>query len=222
MKNRRLWHNGDVHLITEGHYREPLSNATPMVGWFGGTHSLTTGQTGNVPQTGVTLLFLSGESLRLAGLGTTNASIAWTYEHLMTQLRTLEGKNGIGVPCRITRLTADCPVATWPGDWLAFVVGDRISQDEGNCCSLISTAWRPESPQRIEDAKEAFSNMREERARHRLAQLEFPLPVRSTAAAWLQTGTTAWTTEELGYMTTLEARTKVNGTSLDTEGRITG
>jgi hypothetical protein len=212
LKNRRLWHNGDVHLITNGHYRDPLSSATPMVGWFGGTHSLTTGQTVNVTQAGVTLLFISGESLRLVGLGTTNASIDRTYEHLITQLRTLDGKNGIGVKCRITRLTAECPVATWPGDWLAFVVGDLKSQDEGNCCSLISTAWRPESPQRIEEAKEAFSNTREERARHRLAQLGFPLPVRSTAAAWLQKGTTVWTTEELGYMTKLEeARTKGSG-----------
>jgi GNAT superfamily N-acetyltransferase len=212
LKNRRLWHNGDVHLITNGHYRDPLSSATPMVGWFGGTHSLTTGQTVNVTQAGVTLLFISGESLRLVGLGTTNASIDRTYEHLITQLRTLDGKNGIGVKCRITRLTAACPVVTWPGDWLAFVVGDLKSQDEGNCCSLISTAWRPESPQRIEEAKEAFSNTREERARHRLAQLGFPLPVRSTAAAWLQKGTTVWTTEELGYMTKLEeARTKGSG-----------
>jgi hypothetical protein len=54
--------------------------------------------------------------------------------------------------------------------------------------------------------------MREERAGHRLAQLGFPLPVRSTAAAWLQKGTTAWTTEELEYMTKLEeARTKGSG-----------
>lgn len=212
MKNRRLWSEGDVHLITKGHYREPLSNATPMVGWFGGTHSLTPGQTGNVPQAGATLLFFSGESLRLAGLGTTNASIDWTYDHLMTQLRTLDGQNGSGVKCKITRLTAERPVATWPGDWLVFVVGDLAAHDEGNCCSLISSAWRPEAPQRIEDAKEAFSNMREERARHRLAQLGFPLPVRSTAAAWLQKGTTAWTAEELKYMTTLEeVRTKGSG-----------
>jgi hypothetical protein len=212
MKKRRLWPEGNVHLVTKGHYREPLSNATPMVGWFGGTHSLTSGQTGNVPQAGITLLFLSGESLRLAGLGTTNASIDWTYEHLLTQLRTLDGKSGNGIKCRITRLTADRPVATWPGDWLAFVVGDLTSQDEGNCCSLISSAWRPEAPQRVEDAKEAFNNMREERARHRLAQLGFPLPVRSTAAAWLQKGTTAWTAEELRYMTSLEeTRTKGNG-----------
>jgi hypothetical protein len=212
MRNRMLWPEGAVHLITKGHYREPLSNATPMVCWFGGTHSLTPGQTGNVPQAGVTLLFISGESLRLVGLGGTNASIDWTYEHLMTQLRTLDGKNGIVVKCRITRLTADCPVVTWPGDWLAFVVGDLTAQEEGNCCSLISFAWRPDAPQRVKDAMETFSSMREERARHRLAQLGFPLPVRCTVADWLQKGITAWTAEELRYMTTLdEARTKGNG-----------
>jgi hypothetical protein len=211
MKNRNLWHTGDVHLTMAGHYREPLSNATPMVVWFGGTHSRT-GQTENVPKAGITLLFFSGESLRLNGLGMADASVDWSYERLMTQLGTLGRRNGTGVKCRITRLTADRPVATWPGDWLAFVVGDLTSQDEGNCCSLISSAWRPEAPQRVEDAKDAFNNMREERARHRLAQLGFPLPVRSTAAAWLQKGTTAWTAEELRYMTSLEeARTKGNG-----------
>jgi hypothetical protein len=82
MKNRKLWHKGDVHLTLAGHYREPLSNATPMVVWFGGIHSMTTGQTENVPQAGITLLFFSGESLRLAGLETADASIDWTYERL--------------------------------------------------------------------------------------------------------------------------------------------
>jgi hypothetical protein len=64
----------------------------------------------------------------------------------------------------------------------------------------------------VKDALEAFSSTREERARHRLAQLGFPLPVRATVADWLQKGITAWTEEELRYMTTLEeARTKGNG-----------
>jgi hypothetical protein len=211
MKNRRFWQEGGVHLVTEGHHREPLSNATPMVAWFGGTHSLTTGQTVKVPQAGITFLFFSGESLRLAGLERADANIDRTYESLMTQLRTLDGKNGIGVKCRITRLTADRPVVTWPGDWLAFVVGDRASQANEQCCSLIATAWRPESPQRIQDAKEAFSNMREEGAMHRLAQLGFAPPVRSMAAAWLQEGTMSWTKDELRFMTTLEARTEENG-----------
>ena len=110
MKNRNLWHTGDVHLTMAGHYREPLSNATPMVVWFGGTHSRT-GQTENVPKAGITLLFFSGESLRLTG-GMADASVDWSYERLMTQLGTLGRRNGIGVQCRITRLTADRPVAT--------------------------------------------------------------------------------------------------------------
>ena len=211
MRNRKLWHDGGVHLIPEGHYHEPLGNATPMVAWFGGIHSLTAGPIENAMQEGITLLFFSGESLRLAGLGMTDASIDWTYESLMTQLRTLGGKNGIGVKCRITRLTADRPIVTWPGDWLAFVVGDLTSHDGEQCGSLIVTAWRPESPQRIQDAKEAFSNMRAEQAMHRLAQLGLPPPVRSTAAAWLQEGTTSWTKDELGFMAKLEARTKENG-----------
>jgi hypothetical protein len=211
MKNRKLWHKGDVHLTLAGHYREPLSNATPMVVWFGGIHSMTTGQTENAPEAGITLLFFSGESLRLAGLGTADASMDWTYERLMTQLRALGGRNGIAVKCRTTRLTANRPVATWPGDWLAFAIGDLTSQEGGKCCSLISTAWRPESPQRIEVAKAAYSNTREERVRHRLAQLGFPPPVRGTALAWLHKGSTAWPREELEFMTTLEARTKGNG-----------
>ena len=156
-------------------------------------------------------MFFSGESLRLAGLGMADASIDWTYESLMTQLRTLGGKNGIGVKCRITRLTADRPIVTWPGDWLAFVVGDLTSHDGEQCGSLIVTAWRPESPQRIQDAKEAFRNMREEGAMHRLAQLGFAPPVRSTAAAWLQEGIMSWTKDELRFMTTLEARAEENG-----------
>ena len=63
----------------------------------------------------------------------------------------------------------------------------------------------------MEVAKEAFSNTREERVRHRLAQLGFPPPLRGTALAWLHKGSTAWTREELEFMTTLEARTKGNG-----------
>lgn len=211
MKNRSLWQGGGVHLITGGHYREPLSSATPMVAWFGGTHSLATGQSANVPQTGITLVFFAGESLRLAGLEMADASIGWTYERLLTQIRTLGGENGIGVQCRITRLTADRPVVTWPGDWLAFAVGDLTSQDGEQCCSLVATAWRPEAPQRAKDAKAAFSNMQEEWAEHRLVQLGFPPPVRSTAAAWLQEGTISWTKDELKFMTTLESRTKGNG-----------
>ena len=210
MKNRSFWSVGGVHLISEGHYREPLSSATPMVAWFGGIHSLT-GLTENALQAGITLLFFSGESLRLAGLEMTGASFDWTYENLMTQLRTLGEKNGIGVKCRITRLTANCPVVTWPGDWLAFVVGDLTLQGDKQCCSLVATAWRPEAPQRAKDAKAAFSNMQEEWAEHRLVQLGFPPPVRSTAAAWLQEGTISWTKDELKFMTTLESRTKGNG-----------
>jgi GNAT superfamily N-acetyltransferase len=208
MRNRTLWPEGNVHLITAGHYREPLSNATPMVVWFGGIHSRTTGQTENKPEAGITLLFFSGESLRLAGLGMADASMEWTYERLMTQLGTPGRKNGIGVQCRITRLTADRPVVTWPGDWLAFAVGDLTTQDEGKCCSLVSTAWRPTAPQRMEVAKVALSNMWGERARCRLAQLGFPRPVRSTAATWLQKGTESWTEDELEAMAMMEERPK--------------
>jgi hypothetical protein len=208
MRNRTLWPEGNVHLIMAGHYREPLSNAAPMVVWFGGIHSRATGQTENTPAAGITLLFFSGESLRLAGLGMADASMEWTYERLMTQLGTPGRKNGTGVQCRITRLTADRPVATWPGDWLAFAVGDLTPQDEGKCCSLVSTAWRPTAPQRMEIAKVALSNMWGERARCRLAQLGFPRPVRSTAATWLQKGTESWTEDELEAMAMMEERPK--------------
>jgi hypothetical protein len=179
-----------------------------MVGWFGGIHSLTTGQTTNAPQAGITLLLFSSASLRLAGLEMAETSTEWTYERLTTQIKARGWRNGIGVQCRIARLTSDYPVVTWPGDWLAFAVGDITSRDEGDCCSLVTTAWRPEAALRIEDAKEAFSNSC---ATHRLIQLGFPTPVRNTAATWLQKGTTSWGKDELEFRTALEQRMRRSG-----------
>ena len=135
MKNRTLWPQARAHLIATGHYWEPLSCAVPMVGWFGGVHTLANGMTAGVSQTGITMMFFSDESLRLAGL---ERDSDWTHERLTSNLQKLGWSNGIGIQCRIDRLTEESPVVTWPGDWRAYVVGDSKLNDEGKCCSLIT------------------------------------------------------------------------------------
>ena len=210
MKNRQLWHQAKVSLITAGHYREPLSGKAPMVAWFGGAHSLETGQTDGVPQSGITILLFSDESLRLVGLEMDEANSEWTYERLTSRIQALGWVNGIGIQCRIVRPTAANPVVTWPGDWHAYVVGDSTLTEEGACCALITTVWRPESVQQIENAKGAFLNMRSEEAGRRLEQLGFPAPVSNTTMTWLQDGATHWNADELKLMTSLGMRKQTN------------
>ena len=204
MKNRTLWPQARIHLITSGHYWEPLTCAVPMVAWFGGVHTLANGMTAGVPQTGITMMFFSDESLRLAGLEGEDANSDWSHERLTSNLQKLGWHNGVGIHCRIVRLTEERPVVTWPGNWHAYVVGDSKLNDEGKCCSLITTAWRPEARQRIAQAKESLNSTGAEKAMRRLERLGFPPPARRTALAWLQDGNTQWTTPEQEFMTTLE------------------
>ena len=204
LKNRTLWSQARVHLLTTGHYWEPLSCAVPMVCWFGGVHTLATGMTASELQTGVTMMFFSDESLQLAGLEREGANSDWTHERLTSNLQKLGWNNGIGIQCRIARLTEENPVVTWPGDWHAYVVGDSKLNDEGKCCSLITTAWRPDSVPRIVQAKEALNNTGAEKTMRRLEHLGFPPPARLTTLAWLQEGNTQWSTTEREFMATLE------------------
>jgi hypothetical protein len=175
-----------------------------MVAWFGGVHTTANKMTAGVTQTGITMLFFSDASLRLAGLEKDDANSDWSHEWLTSNLQQLGWSNGIGIQCRIARLTEESPVVTWPGDWHAYVVGDSKLNDEGKCCSLITTAWRPESAQRIAQAKESLNSTRTEAAVRRLERLGFPSPARRTTLAWLQDGTTHWNTPEREFMTTLE------------------
>jgi hypothetical protein len=143
-------------------------------------------------------------------MGGTNSD--WTHERLTSHLKKLGWDNGIGIQCRIARLTEESPMVTWPGDWHAYVVGDSTLNAEGKCCSLITTAWRQESVQRIANAKEALNSTGTEEAMRRLERLGFPPPARRTVTtlAWLQDGTTHWGTGEREFMTTLERQQQGN------------
>ena len=204
MRSRTFWPGARAHLIVTGHYWEPLSCAAPMLCWFGGVHKLANGMTAGIRQTGITVLLFSEESLQLAGLDRGDSNSEWTYERLLSQLKQLGCANGIGIQCRIARLTEESPMITWPGDWHAYVVGDSTLNDEGTCCSLVTAAWRPAAAQRIADAKDALNNTGTVETIRRLERLGFPQPAKTSALAWLQEGTTRWDRNELEFMTMLE------------------
>ena len=204
MQKRRLWRYVTVSLVTTGHYREPLTSGLPMVAWCGEAHSMKTDQAGHSFQTGLTLLFVSRESLRHAGLETEDGEVTTTYELLMSRLQAVGKENGMGVQCRIMRLTPTTPIATWPGDWNVYVIGDAALNEKGEYCPLLVTAWRPENRLRTDDAMDAFHKAKNKGAKSILEQLRFPTPTGRTALTWLQDGTEQWEKDELDFQAALD------------------
>ena len=179
----KLWKRPLPRLVRAGHTGSPMLSPLPTVCWTRRVQSID--QAGKLAANDTTLLLFSCSDLRNLDIETGLGDSDIDFNQLIWQMRRRGKAAGGALRCRVISLSEDSLMATWPADWICFVVGGR--EAELGQWTLLTTAWRPQTSEEASTARGTLRNLAaDERARQHLGDLQFEQPVMETAAAWLQ------------------------------------
>jgi len=179
----KLWKRPLPRLVRAGHTGSPMLSPLPTVCWTRRVQSIE--QAGKQVANDTNLLLFSCSDLRNLDIETGLGDSDIDFNQLVWQLRRRGKAAGGALRCRVISLSEDSPMATWPADWICFVVGGRAA--ELGQWTLLITSWRPRTSEETATARGTLRNLAaDERARQHLCDLQFQQPVMENAAAWLQ------------------------------------
>lgn len=178
-----LWNRPILMPVRVGHTGKPMLSPLPTVCWAREGPATDSESDLGIHET--TLLLFACSDLRNLDIATGSGDSDIDFNQLVWQVRRRGKAAGRALRCRAISLSDEYPIATWPADWICFVIGGRAA--EAGRRTLVMTAWRPRTTAETATAQGTLRNLEaDERARQHLQNLQFEPPVMETAEAWLQ------------------------------------
>jgi hypothetical protein len=179
-----LWNRPILMPVRAGHTGKPMLSPLPTACWMREVPATDSASDSDIHET--TLLLFACSDLRNLDVATGLGDSDIDFNQLVWQLRRRGKAAGRALRCRVISLSDDYPIATWPADWICFVIGGRAGTGRR---TLVMTAWRPRTTEEAATVQRALRDLAEDkRARQYLQNLQFEPPVMETAEAWLQNG----------------------------------
>ena len=180
-----LWNRPILLPVRAGHTGKPMLSSLPTVCWTRAVAATDSEGDSGICET--ILLLFSCSDLRNLDISTGLGDSVIDFNQLVWQVRRHGKSAGRALRCRAIVLSDDSPVATWPADWICFVICGRTATAGRR--ALVMTAWRPRNTEEAATAQRSLRNLEADtRARQHLCDLQFEQPVTANAAAWLQNG----------------------------------
>jgi hypothetical protein len=178
-----LWNRPILLPVRAGHTGKPMLSSLPTVCWTREVAATDSEGDSGIHET--ILLLFSCSDLRNLDISTGLGDSVIDFNQLVWQVRRQGKSAGRALRCRAILLSDDSPIATWPADWICFVICGRTATAGRR--ALVMTAWRPRNTEEAATAQRSLRNLEADtRARQHLQNLQFEQPVTSTAEAWLQ------------------------------------
>jgi hypothetical protein len=178
-----LWNRPILLPVRAGHTGKPVLSSLPTVCWTREVAATDSEDDSGICET--ILLLFSCSDLRNLDISTGLGDSVIDFNQLVWQVRRHGKSAGRALRCRAIVLSADSPIATWPADWICFVICGRTATAGRR--ALVMTAWRPRNTEEAATAQKSLRNLEADtRARQHLQNLHFEQPVTGTAEAWLQ------------------------------------
>ena len=149
-----LWNRPILMPVRTGHTGEPMLSPLPTVCWMREVPA-TDGE-GSLCVNDTTLLLFACSDLRNLDIATGLGDSVIDFSQLVWQVRRRGKAAGRALRCRVISLSDDYPIATWPADWICFVIGGRAA--EVGKRSLMMTAWRPRNTEEAATAQRSLRN----------------------------------------------------------------